>query len=616
MIRSERRNLIRMAAAALMAVMLALPLGGVAQDMPTAGERSQIVRVLLSRLGLTDRMDITLVSPYSAATQEGANLHFQAGSELALIFRDGAIYLYYEGMSQLVGQSLTLKRDAVENQDESGFYLTNYPALYRGDLQLDVADGRLRPILSLHVEDYLLGVVPYEMSEAFPLEALKAQAVAARTYALRKQDVSKAYDLVDTTNDQVFRGYLPGKGQTERAIRETRGVCGFYKGKLAQCYYAASNGGQTELVETVWPTSEDFGYYAFGDDPYDVENPASVVRALEIKKAYTAGETAPYALRKLLASRLANALEARGYDAAPESVRVDAVDSVTADTPENAQSKRMTMLHMTVRVSGRTRKDAPVELMDSDTEEVSLFEVQEPAEAPAAFPASTTAEATPAASATPTPQPTPEPTPEPIYGPFTAIEETFTLDIPIFPDAESALGLDISGNYDNELWSVAESKTAYTIQARRYGHGVGMSQRGAQWMAGAYGKTYQEILAFYYPGLTLMRYAEEPLTLVRPEAALSATAGPAPSPTPRPTVMPLTQQPQAGQWIALVTQIDDDSSLNLRETPDLNGNILMRLYKNQRLLVLERCAEEGWVKVRTDAAEGYVMEKYLTREES
>ena len=177
------------------------------------------------------------------------------------------------------------------------------------------------------------------------------------------------------------------------------------------------------------------------------------------------------------------------------------------------------------------------------------------------------------------------------------------------------MGLDISGNYDNEIWSVVENKTSYIVQVRRYGHGVGMSQRGAQWMAGAYGKTYQEILAFYYPGLTLMQYAEEPLTLAQPEEALCATAGPAPSPTPRPTVMPLTQQPQEKQWVALVTQIDDDSSLNLRETPDLNGNILMRLYKNQRLLVLERCAEEGWVKVCTDVTEGYVMEKYLTREE-
>lgn len=55
-------------------------------------------------------------------------------------------------------------------------------------------------------------------------------------------------------------------------------------------------------METVWPTDEDFGYYAFGDDPYDVANPDSVVRTFEMKKAYGEEETAPYALRSLLAT--------------------------------------------------------------------------------------------------------------------------------------------------------------------------------------------------------------------------------------------------------------------------------------------------------------------------
>ena len=52
-----------------------------------------------------------------------------------MLLRDGALYLYYEGMSQLAGQSVTLLRDAAEG--ESGFRLTNYPALYAGDLQID-----------------------------------------------------------------------------------------------------------------------------------------------------------------------------------------------------------------------------------------------------------------------------------------------------------------------------------------------------------------------------------------------------------------------------------------------------------------------------------------------
>lgn len=600
----KRRSIRRCLALLLM---LALPLcAAQAQDMtlPSAGARDQTVRVYLSRLNLTDRMDLTLVSAYSVHTQAGAQLHFQAGSEVAVLLRDGALYLYYEGMSQLAGQSVTLLRDTAEG--ESGFRLTNYPALYAGDLQIDVVDGKVRPILSVHVEDYLLGVVPYEMSDSFPLEALKAQAVAARTYALRSQDLSQPYDLVDTTNDQVYRGYLPGNDQTERAIQETRGVCGFYRDQLAQCYYSASNGGQTELVETVWPTEEDFGYYAFGDDPYDVENPDSVVRTFEMKKTYGEEETAPYALRNLLATQLFDQLTALGYDPAPESVRVDGVSAVSVSGAASEDNKYMTRLTLTVSVSGRTRKNAPAPVVDLNAEEVSLFEVVD--ETPSPTPTVQTTGFMPVVTVTPSPTPTP------VYGPFTPIEEPFTLELDIFPTAEQALGLDITAHYDNELWSVRETDDAYIVEARRFGHGVGMSQRGAQWMAAEYGKTYQEIIAFYYPGLTLMRYEDQPAQMTQPEAALAATPGPAPTPTPRPTLMPMTLTPQEGQWLATVTEIDDDSSLNLRKTPDLGGEILMRLYKGQQLLVLERCPQEGWVKVRTDVAEGYVVEDYLTAE--
>lgn len=600
----KRRSIRRCLALLLM---LALPLcAAQAQDMtlPSAGARDQTVRVYLSRLNLTDRMDLTLVSAYSVHTQAGAQLHFQAGSEVTVLLRDGALYLYYEGMSQLAGQSVTLLRDAVEG--ESGFRLTNYPALYAGDLQIDVVDGKVRPILSVHVEDYLLGVVPYEMSDSFPLEALKAQAVAARTYALRSQDPSQPYDLVDTTNDQVYRGYLPGNDQTERAIQETRGVCGFYRDQLAQCYYSASNGGQTELVETVWPTEEDFGYYAFGDDPYDVENPDSVVRTFEMKKTYGEEETAPYALRNLLATQLFDQLTALGYDPAPESVRVDGVSAVSVSGAASEDNKYMTRLTLTVSISGRTRKNAPAPVVDLNAEEVSLFEVVD--ETPSPTPTVQTTGFMPVVTVTPSPTPTP------VYGPFTPTEEPFTLELDIFPTAEQALGLDITAHYDNELWSVRETDDAYIVEARRFGHGVGMSQRGAQWMAAEYGKTYQEIIAFYYPGLTLMRYEDQPAQMTQPEAALAATPGPAPTPTPRPTLMPMTLTPQEGQWLATVTEIDDDSSLNLRKTPDLGGEILMRLYKGQQLLVLERCPQEGWVKVRTDVAEGYVVEDYLTAE--
>ena len=236
---------------------------------------------------------------------------------------------------------------------------------------------------------------------------------------------------------------------------------------------------------------------------------------------------------------------------------------------------------------------------------MSLFTVTEPEQTPAV-----------AFSSAFEPVVTFEPTntPEPVYSSFVQWPETVLIDLPIFPDAESALGLSINSNYQNEIWSVAETEKQFTIEVRRYGHGVGMSQRGAQMMADKYGKNYQEILAFYYPGMELMRYPEQNRPNVIVRELLAETPGPAPSPTPRPTLMPVTIKAGANQWFAKVTEISDGSSLNLRAEPALSSDILMRLYKGQRLLVLERCPQEGWVHVKTDTADGYVLESYLTRE--
>lgn len=559
-----------------------------AEELPLADARDQLVRVLLSRLGIRDRMDLTLDASYRMTTEKGVDLHFQPGCELAFLMRDASIYLYYQGMALDAGGELKLER----TQDNGGFYLTNYPALYQGDLTLRIVENALQPVLTIHVEDYLLGVVPHEMGDSFPLEALKAQAVAARTYALRNQASNEPYDVVDTTNDQVFKGYLSGSPVSEQAVKETRGICGFYKGKLALCYYSASNGGQMERVETVWPDLKGFDYYTFGEDPYDVENPQSIVRRLELKKKYDA--EAPYALRRLLSENLTEMLNAKGYDPVPECIRIDEVLSAAVEKPAGKNNKRMTALKLMLRISGRTRqKGASIRLIDSDVQEVSLFGTE--------------------SIQTPAPDVYTENTTDYLYGAFEPFAEEITLEVPIFPDAENVLSLNVTTGYQNEIWNVVETEDAFTLEVRRYGHGVGMSQRGAQTMAAVYEKTYQDILGFYYPGMKLMQYPEYPAMNAEAEEALLSTAGPAPSPTPRPTLMPMTMSVQKGQWVAEVTGIADDSSLNLRQDPSLNAVIVMRLYKGQRLLVLERSSEEGWVKVKTDAAEGYVMESFLTR---
>ena len=328
-------------------------------------------------------------------------------------------------------------------------------------------------------------------------EALKAQTVAARTYVLRKRSPDADYDVVDTTNDQVFRGYISGYGNAEKAVEETYGVCGFYKGKLAQCYYAASNGGQTELVESVWPGGGDYGYYAVADDPYDVENPYSVVKSVTLQKSYTNEEhdIAPYGLRNLLATVLRDELTALGFDPAPASIRVNTV----SDARLSGEGKRMDTLYLTVQISGRTRQDAAVPAVDSDQEEVSLV-LDGSAETAAPTPGSS-----PSPEVSAVPSATPSATPAPVYGPFTAIEQPFQLEIAIFPTAEKLLAMSISSNYENELWTLVETDTAYRLEARRFGHGVGMSQYGANELA-RQGKPWREILQWYYTGVTIGLY--------------------------------------------------------------------------------------------------------------
>lgn len=77
--------------------------------------------------------------------------------------------------------------------------------------------------------------------------------------------------------------------------------------------------------------------------------------------------------------------------------------------------------------------------------------------------------------------------------------------------------------------------------------------------------------------------------------------------------MPVTGELPAGAYLAAVTGIEDDSSLNLRAEPNTASEIIMRLYKHQQLVVLETCEDPAWVKVRTDVVEGYVMVSFLEK---
>ena len=567
-----------------------LPLSALAETAPEAS--APTIRVLLRRLALTDRADLILDGVYTADAGDGMAMAFPRGSQITLQIREGCLYLFYQGMSLRLGTGLRLTRNAAANQASTGIRFEKGGNLYPGDLLLTIDGGILRPILTLSIEDYLQGVVPYEMSDNFPLEALKAQAVCARTYALAKVDTSRDYDVVDTTNDQVFRGIDASYQNAIRAVKETAGVVGTYNGSLATCYYSASNGGQTELVENVWPGGGDWGYYAMTDDPYDLENPESIVRKSTLRRD---GSNLKDAFITILAGKMTAEMRKHGFTPQADCLRVDSITDVSLGGQTFAEpSRHVDKLTLTFTWSGRkqlsTTTTAP--FLVSDDEDFSLFTTPDNLFTQTAVPTSTAA-------------------PTPVYSDFIPVEEPATLTLDLFPEVIRALSLSINGT-NNEMVTLVASDDAFVLESRRYGHGVGMSQRGAQWMAGQYGKLFHEILAFYYPGMVLMRVQSGESILPTPPAALAATPAPPATPTPRPTLMPVaTDNLPEGAWLAFVTNIADNSSLNLRAEPSQASEVLMVLYKNQRLIVLETCEDPAWVHVKTDVAEGYVMIEFI-----
>lgn len=125
---------------------------------------------------------------------------------------------------------------------------------YRGLFIIYNSNGVLTVINKIDIEDYLRGVVPSEMPRSWSYEAHKAQAIAARSYALANlgKRASHGYDLKDTPEDQAYGGATAESAQTNQAVKETEGIVLIYNLKIIPAYYSASAGGQTSTSAAVW----------------------------------------------------------------------------------------------------------------------------------------------------------------------------------------------------------------------------------------------------------------------------------------------------------------------------------------------------------------------------
>ena len=144
---------------------------------------------------------------------------------------------------------------------------------YRGSLRLQVVGSALQIVNVVGLESYLRGVVGSEMPDRWPAEALAAQAVAARTFALAQRKTTGTFDLYNDTRSQVYGGIAAESPSAVDAVTETAGQVVLYEDQPAVTYFSSSSGGKTANVQDVWPTSDPIPYLVSVKDPYDTLSP-------------------------------------------------------------------------------------------------------------------------------------------------------------------------------------------------------------------------------------------------------------------------------------------------------------------------------------------------------
>ena len=138
----------------------------------------------------------------------------------------------------------------IKNDDKRGIWFKN--RRYAGELRVSIIDQKLQIVNYLELEKYLKSVVGSEMPKEFPFAALQAQAIAARTYALKLLGKKKSFDVHSTEASQVYLGLESETPKIKKAVRSTSSLALFYQNKLINAVFHSSSGGRTANSGEVW----------------------------------------------------------------------------------------------------------------------------------------------------------------------------------------------------------------------------------------------------------------------------------------------------------------------------------------------------------------------------
>lgn len=361
--------------------------------------------------------------------------------------------------------------------------------LYRGVIEVVKGQSKgLTAVNQVNMEEYLYGVVPCEVSASWHKEALKAQAVAARSMATFQYSrfLSRGYNLVDTTTSQVYRGITSEHINTTQAVDATRGEVATYNGKVAETVYSASSGGYTADAKYVWGNS--VPYLVAKPDPYEVDH-VPWTRKITLKE---------------IEKCVANAGKNIGT---VEGVRID----------EYSQSGRVNSLTILGTKGEYTVTKENTRTFFSGTNDGSLksrmYQFTPYTETPGSGGNITIK---PGTSSNEVTLLTSEGSVKlDLEGLWMETEDTYSKirdAVYIQTDKELINSDEIISSSGSTTTNTGgtyvpkgEGMTVYgdlTIYGYGYGHGVGMSQYGAKGMAEA-GFTYDEIITYYYEGVEI-----------------------------------------------------------------------------------------------------------------
>ncbi|MFD1737327.1 SpoIID/LytB domain-containing protein [Bacillus salitolerans] len=402
--------------------------------LPTDIQAEEIIKVrLVNYVGDPTKITLEMKGDYVSLDP---TLTLIEGVKYALFVDNDHLTLVGGGDTQIIVDSLVLVPRTYNEQHQ--ILVNDRP--YLGAIEFKIEQDHIRPINQLPLEDYLKGVVPFEVYPSWGIETLKAQAIAARTYAVTqlKQNID------DTIQFQVYGGF-DWKPNTSKAVDETKGEIITYHNKPIEAFYSASNGGKTESNAHVWG-GKSISYYPIKDDPYDPTHPWEFVlhkHQLDLESINWDHQQMWESLQekdKQITTTMKRWLNKNGYVG---EIKIISIPTFTV-SDNRLNSKRATHGSLTI------------EFLQQLIEGTVLY-------------------------------------------------NQLTLHNVKLNKIRPIIGGTVFKSYFIE--SLSETNGVYTMNGNGYGHGVGMSQWGANTM-GLKGKPYKDILQFYFPGTEIKHTSE------------------------------------------------------------------------------------------------------------